>query len=306
MIIFRFIQITRLFLCSLQSAKRVLHDTLMSWRYNSNALIYYAYILVQLDSDYEQAANYFKEGMEVAAEVNKDSRMYTAWGEALQRLQRNEEAQEVFKKGAELKLYPSEHQRSLYNVLGLEAKPFWTVEETGLEKQFQVLQEHWQTIRDEVATILNEEGHFSDEGEQLLHVGDWKQYELFSRGEKIQENCEKTPVTCGLIEKFPEARSCKRGQVKFSVLDPGTHIWPHCGPTNSRLRAHLALDAETERTFIRVAEQNRAWKEGNWLIFDDSFEHEVWHNGTVPRLVLIVDFWHPGLDEYQRNYLPAI
>ena len=47
------------------------------------------------------------------------------------------------------------------------------------------------------------------------------------------------------------------------------------------------------------------WTEGAVLVFDDSFEHEVWHNGSATlgsggaddrggRLVLIVDVRHPN------------
>lgn len=50
----------------------------------------------------------------------------------------------------------------------------------------------------------------------------------------------------------------------------------------------------------------RSWKEGKVLIFDDSFEHEVWHNGTNVRLVLIVDVWHPDLTEEERTNLYPI
>ena len=31
------------------------------------------------------------------------------------------------------------------------------------------------------------------------------------------------------------------------------------------------------------------------IIFDDSFEHEVWNETDEPRIVLIVDLWHPQL-----------
>ena len=40
----------------------------------------------------------------------------------------------------------------------------------------------------------------------------------------------------------------------------------------------------------------REWKQGECLIFDDSFEHEVWHDGDSDRVVLICDLWHPELD----------
>lgn len=143
-------------------------------------------------------------------------------------------------------------------------------------------------IRDEGLKLLTEEGMFVNEAENLKDTGDWKQLELFARGMKTK-NCMLAPFTCRLIEKFPGASTCKRGQVKFSVLHPDTHVFSHCGPTNCRVRCHLGLKVP-EKTFIRVAEETRSWREGEWLIFDDSFEHEVWHNGTSTRLVLIGEF----------------
>ena len=75
-------------------------------------------------------------------------------------------------------------------------------------------------------------------------------------GRKIAANCEKAPFTCQLISEFPAARDCRRGQVKFSVMHAGTHVWPHCGPTNCRLRSHLGLIVP-QGTYIRVAEETR-------------------------------------------------
>jgi hypothetical protein len=45
----------------------------------------------------------------------------------------------------------------------------------------------------------------------------------------------------------------------------------------------------------------RAWAEGKVMLFDDSYEHEVFHMGDGARVVLIVDVWHPQIvDENQR------
>jgi aspartate beta-hydroxylase len=57
---------------------------------------------------------------------------------------------------------------------------------------------------------------------------------------------------------------------------------------------------------IRVGGEERSWQEGKVMVFDDSFEHEVWHNGTGFLLVLIVDLWHPDLTEHQRMQLSPI
>lgn len=56
-------------------------------------------------------------------------------------------------------------------------------------------------------------------------------------------------------------------------------------------------------SFIHI---HRTWEEGKVLIFDDSFEHEVWQEAETYRLVLIVDFWHPELTENQKRYLSPI
>ena len=90
-----------------------------------------------------------------------------------------------------------------------------------------------------MAQMNKKSGLFVTEEENLRDTGDWKQFNLFLQGEKVEKNCEKTPYTCFLIEKITAAHSCTRGQVKFSLMRPGTHVWPHCGPTNCRLRAHL-------------------------------------------------------------------
>ena len=45
-------------------------------------------------------------------------------------------------------------------------------------------------------------------------------------------------------------------QIKYSVMLPGTHIWPHTGPTNCRLRLHLGL-VIPKNVSIRVGHETR-------------------------------------------------
>ena len=39
----------------------------------------------------------------------------------------------------------------------------------------------------------------------------------------------------------------------------------------------------------------RGWREGGLMVFDDSFEHEVWHRGKAPRAVLLFNFVPPWI-----------
>lgn len=270
--------------------------------------------MVQKRAVLEEAVQLFKEGIATRDEGVLDGRFFFHLGDALQRLGRRSEADEVYKEAAELGMIPSFWQRSLYNVNGLRSKPIWTPTEIGLEMELDTLKMNWEAIKWEALEILgtNERGDFVPEGESLKDTGFWAQFELFRQGQEVADNCARAPVTCGLIRAIPEVAGNRRGQVKFSVMKSGTHVHPHSGPTNCRLRGHLGLyvpqDAIGPSTRLRVADQYLEWRDGGMFIFDDSFDHEVWYSSTQnePRVVLIFDIWHPDLSPELKRTLPAI
>ena len=81
----------------------------------------------------------------------------------------------------------------------------------------------------------------------------------------------------------------------FSILSAGYHIPPHRGVTKSVLRCHLALivPQPTEKCRIRVGDQICHWRSGKCLVFDDTFEHEVWNDTADRRVVLFLDINRP-------------
>lgn len=101
----------------------------------------------------------------------------------------------------------------------------------------------------------DKKSEFREETEQLRETGSWRQFELYRQGVR-RPQCKLVPFTCRLISNFQPAASCRRGQVKFSIMEPNTHVWPHCGPTNCRLRAHLGL-VIPKNVYIRVANETR-------------------------------------------------
>ena len=241
---------------------------------------------------------------------------YFHLGDAYRRLGDNVQADQVYQLGSLRGVFPSFWQRSLYNEPGLQAKPVWTLPESGIEADLERLRSHWQLIRDEALSLYDEKngGFFMDESENLKDVGYWGQFDLFVQGREVKKNCAKAKKTCQLINAIPEIRNCRRGQVKFSVMKSGTHVHAHSGPTNCRLRAHLGLQVprsepgNSNGTKLRVSDKFLTWADGEMFIFDDSFDHEVWHSNDqgLPRFVLIVDFWHPELSAEKRASLPAI
>jgi aspartate beta-hydroxylase len=91
----------------------------------------------------------------------------------------------------------------------------------------------------------------------------------------------------------------------FSAVVPGTHITPHNGPTGKKLRLHLPV-LGTEGAKMRVGDETRDLEEGKAFIFDDSFNHEAWHNGTQTRINLILDFWHPELSDHEVKFFQLL
>merc|ERR550519_2710237 len=104
--------------------------------------------------------------------------------------------------------------------------------------------------------------------------------------------CKNALFTCRMIQQFPAAAGCPKCKASFSLVDPGTLIPAHAGPTNTRLRAHLGLVVPKKGDLrIRVGNETTTWKQGKWTIIDDSFEHEIINDTPSPRLILLVDFF---------------
>ncbi|XP_039105060.1 aspartyl/asparaginyl beta-hydroxylase isoform X2 [Hyaena hyaena] len=287
------------------NAKKVYEEVLNVTPNDGFAKVHYGFIL-KAQNKIAESIPYLKEGIESGDPGTDDGRFYFHLGDAMQRVG-NKEAYKWYELGHKRGHFASVWQRSLYNVRGLKAQPWWTPRETGYTELVKSLERNWKLIRDEGLAVMDKtEGLFLPEDENLREKGDWSQFTLWQQGRKNENACKGAPKTCSLLDKFPETTGCRRGQIKYSVMHPGTHVWPHTGPTNCRLRMHLGLVIPREGCKIRCANETKTWEEGKVLIFDDSFEHEVWQDAASFRLILIVDVWHPELSPQQRHSLPAI
>ena len=118
----------------------------------------------------------------------------------------------------------------------------------------------------------------------------WKTYAFYVFGHQIATNCLACPRTTAALANVPGIQNAW-----FSILAPGYHIPPHRGPTRALVRCHLGLrvPAQASDCWIRVSDQRCHWHEGQCLVFDDTYEHEV-HNETQEyRAVLFIDFDRP-------------
>ena len=119
--------------------------------------------------------------------------------------------------------------------------------------------------------------------------GAWKVFMLELLGQRPERNRAHCPATCAALEKVPGVL-----QAFFSVLEPGKSVPLHDGPYIGYLRYHLGVRVpKDDPPLIRVAGREYVWKEGEGVLFDDSWPHEVINHSREPRVVLIVDLPRP-------------
>ena len=60
---------------------------------------------------------------------------------------------------------------------------------------------------------------------------------------------------------------------------------------------------------LTVTKEKKSWEERKCIFFDDSFHHSAQYSGgddDSPRVVLLIDLWHPDLTQKERNALSYI
>ena len=156
------------------------------------------------------------------------------------------------------------------------------------------LTENWTIIKDELITLLANKSDknwmttFPDYVENKNNQV-WKVYSFLFFLMKSKKHADKCPKTAELIYSIPTILSCD-----FSFLPAQTKIKPHEGYTRMVLRCHLPLIVPVgNQCGIRVGNETHFWKEGELVIFDDSFEHEAWNNSNEDRVVLMFDIPNP-------------
>jgi ornithine lipid ester-linked acyl 2-hydroxylase len=158
------------------------------------------------------------------------------------------------------------------------------------------IEANWLLIREEMEGVLADREalpNFQDISRDQIEITDddrWKTYFLYGYGFQAKLGVEMCPKTAALMRSIPGMRTAM-----FSILSPRKHILDHRGPYKGVLRYHLGLivpeDAPACR--IRVGEDVRHWREGESLVFDDTFNHEVWNDTDETRVVLFVDVLRP-------------
>jgi len=113
----------------------------------------------------------------------------------------------------------------------------------------------------------------------------WRMFALFGDDAQLEAHRLRCPATARACAAVPGLVNAS-----FSLFRPGTHLYPHRGERAGVLRCHLPLVVPEGDVALRFGDEQRRWRVGECLIFDDTFEHEAWNRGDGDRIVLIVTF----------------
>ncbi|MEO8300749.1 MAG: aspartyl/asparaginyl beta-hydroxylase domain-containing protein [Rhizomicrobium sp.] len=174
--------------------------------------------------------------------------------------------------------------------------------------QLAVLAENYQTIRAESERLMQMRLQIPGMEELTsytaggIHQIAWKTV-MFKSGEFIEENCTLAPKTAALLRDIPGVYTAF-----FSVLEPRQHIKAHWGYWKGFVRYHLGVlipdNNRDNKCWIRINPNARSrigdrteieqgekyhWRDGEAVLFDDTFLHDAANETDQVRVVLFLD-----------------
>jgi aspartate beta-hydroxylase len=161
------------------------------------------------------------------------------------------------------------------------------------------LRQAWPDIRDEMAAVQENFSRAAYDSD--VNNKPWNTYYFYLRRRAFGEHLCACPRTAEALAQLPTNRL----HVCFSAIQAGGYLAPHTGPTNTSLTVHLGL-ANCNGAKLFVADQVVDYRDGDVLIFDDSYVHWVEHAGTGTRCTLMITIWHPDLNALERAFLGQV
>jgi beta-hydroxylase len=206
------------------------------------------------------------------------------------------------------KLANPDAERSLLYRIGKELRPAFDVALAAqsrignapvLDKAMMpwtaALEADWRTIAAEAKAVVRNLNavpplhDLSPDHRRIAEPDKWRSFFLWGYGYKSDENCARCPETAKILERIPDLNSAF-----FSILKPGAYIPRHSGVTKALVTCHLGLQTpKAGRCEMAVADQMVTWHEGQCLVFDDTYPHEVWNDTDELRVVLLIQFRRP-------------
>ena len=179
----------------------------------------------------------------------------------------------------------------MYMFSAVPNKPYIDVDKFP---ELKPLTDNWKTIREE-ALKLFDEGHiraaatYNDLGFNSFFKTGWKRFYVKWYDEALPSARALCPKTVALVESISTVNAAM-----FALLPPGSKLGAHRDPFAGSLRYHLGLVTPNNDTCrIVVDGQPYFWRDGEPVMFDETFIHTAENRSDVTRLILFCDVERP-------------
>ena len=156
------------------------------------------------------------------------------------------------------------------------------------------LREHWREIRDEARTLLEagrvrpSDGH-QDVAFNTFFERGWRRFYLKWYDDFLPSAEALCPRTVALVRSIPSVRAAL-----FALLPAGGKLSEHRDPYAGSLRYHLGLvTPNSDACRILVDGRAYAWRDGEDVVFDETYIHRADNKTDEDRLILFCDVERP-------------
>ena len=179
----------------------------------------------------------------------------------------------------------------MYLFSGVPSKPYL---DRSKFPELDVLKDNWEVIRDE-AMHLFDEGYIraaaknNDAGFGSFFKKGWKRFYLKWYDKPLPSAEVLCPKTVELVNSIPSVKGAM-----FALLPGGSHLNPHRDPFGGSLRYHLGRSTpNSDACRIFVDGQVYAWRDGEDVMFDETYVHWVKNETEKTRVILFCDIERP-------------
>jgi beta-hydroxylase len=183
-----------------------------------------------------------------------------------------------------------------YNVLmylfqAIPNKPVIAVETFP---ELKPLRDNWLVIRDEAMNLFDEgrikaAANNNDWGFYSFFKSGWKRFYLKWYEDALPSAIKLCPKTVELVSAIPNVHGAM-----FAMLPPGAKLGAHRDPFAGSLRYHLGLvTPNSEDCFIIVDGEKCVWRDGEAIMFDETYIHTAENRTDVNRIILFCDVERP-------------
>ena len=169
--------------------------------------------------------------------------------------------------------------------------------------ELELLREHAGVIRDEGLALMaharmRAPDRQDDAGFNSFAKAGWKRFYLKWYGDAHPSALRLCPRTTELLRSLPGVSGAM-----FATLPPGAVLNPHKDPYAGSLRYHLGLVTPNDDACrIEVDGQPYSWRDGEAVIFDETFIHRAENATDVERLILFCDVTRPMRFGFARRF----